>query len=129
MLLNPSLLLTQNMYMAAHFYPEFLHVALDISADGRLPLPKDISSDSPSQIHNITIFLYSYETGNNFTITNGTASTNNASLGNIMLQEPGSTVKHVNWNWPDCLVGDGKPTDFNDARGSYNVSLRYSHYY
>ncbi len=93
-----------------------------MSADGRLPLPKDLSSDSPSLIHNITIFLYSYDTGKNFTITNGTASANNASLGDIMLQEPGSTVKHVNWDWPDCLAGDGQPKDVSDARGVYNVS-------
>ena len=24
-----------------------------------------------------------------------------------MLQEPGSTVKHVNFLWPECMVGDG----------------------
>lgn len=58
----------------------------------------------------------------NFTITNGTASANNASLGDIMLQEPGSTVKHVNWFWPDCLVGNGQPKNANSARGVYNVS-------
>ncbi len=39
--------------------------------------------------------------------------------------EPGSTVKHVKWVWPDCLVGDGgqgkarKDTD----RGVYNMRL------
>ena len=41
-----------------------------------------------------------------------------------MLQEPGSTVKHVNWYWPDCLVGDGQPKDINDVRGVYNVSAK-----
>jgi len=98
-----------------------LHVALDVSANGRLPLPPDLASDSPSQIHNITIFLYSYDTGKNLTVTNGTAGINDASLGDIMVQEPGSTVKHVNWIWPDCLVGDGQPKDFNSPRGAYNV--------
>lgn len=78
-------------------------------------------SDSPSQIYNITIFLYSYDTGRNLTITNGTATTNNASLGNIMLSESGSTVKHVKWRWPDCLVGDGQPTSLDSDRGVYNV--------
>ena len=77
-----------------------------------------MEEDSPSQIHNITIFLYSYKTGNNFTVTNGTAGENGASLGDIMRQEEGSTVKHVNWVWPDCLVGDGKS---GDDRGAYNV--------
>ncbi|KAG7293003.1 hypothetical protein NEMBOFW57_003048 [Staphylotrichum longicolle] len=45
--------------------------------------------NSPTQIHYINIFLSSYDTGRNFTITNGTASANNASLGDIMLSEPG----------------------------------------
>jgi hypothetical protein len=74
-------------------------------------------------IHNINIFLSSYVTGRNFTITNGTASANNASLGDIMYQEPGSTVKHVKWVWPDCLVGDGSPEQGlgETDRGVYNV--------
>jgi hypothetical protein len=53
-----------------------------------------------------------------------------------MLQEGDSTVKHVNWVWPDCLVGDGASNGAcgNDigsiqncpegsARGPYNVRL------
>jgi hypothetical protein len=103
--------------------PETIEVALDVSANGRLSLPP-YPDDSPSKIHNITIFLYSYETGKNFTITNGTATPNNASLGDIMLSEPGSTVKHVKWMWPDCLVGDGQPTTVGSARGVYNISIR-----
>ncbi len=99
-----------------------------MSTDGKLPLPPQLSPDSPSQIFNITIFLYSYDTGKNFTLSNGTASANNASLGEIMLQEPGSTVKHVNWNWPDCLVGDGQPKDLGNARGVYNVRLQTTRY-
>ncbi len=99
-----------------------MQVALDVSTDGRLPLPDQLSPDSPSQIFNITLFLYSYDRGNNFTISNGTASSNNASLGEIMQQEPGSTVKHVNWVWPDCLVGNGQPQDAESARGVYNAS-------
>ncbi|KAJ9145238.1 WD40 repeat-like protein [Coniochaeta hoffmannii] len=102
---------------------EKIEVALDVSANGRLPLPP-YPDDSPSKIHNITIFLYSYATGKNFTITNGTATANNASLGDIMLSEPGSTVKHVKWLWPDCLVGDGQPTTVGSARGVYNISIR-----
>lgn len=100
-----------------------IEVALDVSADGKLNLPP-YGDDSPSQIFNITIFLYSYDTGRNFTITNGTASANNASLGDIMLSESGSTVKHVKWQWPDCLVGDGQPTSSDSDRGVYNISIR-----
>lgn len=96
-----------------------IEVALDVSTNGKLPLPP-YDDDASSQIYNINIFLYSYDTGRNFTITNGTASANNATLGDIMLSEPGSTVKHVKWTWPDCLVGDGYS---GEDRGSYNVSL------
>ncbi|RYO80178.1 hypothetical protein DL766_001295 [Monosporascus sp. MC13-8B] len=100
-------------------------VALDVSANGRLN-PPPYEDDSPSQIHSITIFLYSYDTGRNFTITNGTASANNYSLGDIMLSEPGSTVKHVRWAWPDCLIGDGPPSSADSDRGEYNISIRQS---
>lgn len=70
------------------------------------------------------MFMYSYETGRNFTISNGTATANNASLGEIMLQEPSSTVKHVEWTWPACLVGNGQPTTTDSDRGIYNISIR-----
>jgi hypothetical protein len=101
---------------------DHLQVALDVSSDGQLQLPP-YPSNPKSAIWNITIFLSSYVTGWNFTISNGTASTGNASLGEIMQQEPGSTVKHVNWVWPDCLVGNGPPANNNSARGLYNVRV------
>jgi len=75
---------------------DFLQVALDVTSGGQLQLPP-YPSNPISAIYNITIFLSSYTTGWNFTISNGTASAGNASLGEIMDQEPGSTVKHVNW--------------------------------
>lgn len=68
--------------------------------------------------------MYSFDTGRNFTVSNGTASSNNASLGEIMAQEPGSTVKHVKWTWPACLAGDGQPTTTDSDRGNYNISIR-----
>ncbi|KAK3300427.1 uncharacterized protein B0H64DRAFT_369684 [Chaetomium fimeti] len=107
---------------------DLIEVALDVSTNGRLQLPP-YPEDNPSMIHKIDIFLSSYVTNRNFTITNGTASANNASLGDIMFQEPGSTVKHVKWTWPDCLVGDGggEGEGLGDtARGVYNVSIRQS---
>lgn len=112
-------------FVATHTALELIEVALDVSANGRLPLPP-YPQDSPSLIHSIALFLYSYDTGRNFTITNGTATANNASLGDIMFQEPGSTVKHVKWIWPDCLVGDGPQTETGSDRGVYNVSLHIS---
>jgi hypothetical protein len=102
------------------FLKDFLQVALDVTSDGQLQLPP-YPSNPVSAIYNITMFLSSYTTGKNFTISNGTATAGNASLGEIMQQEPTSTVKHVNWVWPDCLVGNGSPTG-NDSRGTYNVS-------
>jgi len=102
---------------------DILQVALDVTSDGQLQLPP-YPSNSPSEIYNITIFLSSYTTGKNFTISNGTATAGNASLGEIMQQESGSTVKHVNWVWPDCLVGNGAPTGTNSSRGAYNISIR-----
>jgi hypothetical protein len=106
-----------------HAVLETLHVAIDVSGNGRLPIPPNIASDSPSQIFNITIFLYSYDTGRNLTVSNGTETFLAASLGPVMLQEPGSTVKHINWKWPDCLVGDGQPNEVRSDRGIYNVGL------
>jgi hypothetical protein len=97
-----------------------LHVAIDVTANGKLPLPPHDEGDD-NQIFSIEMFLYSYMTGRNLTISNWTATANNASLGEIMAQEPGSTVKHINWVWPDCLVGDGNPGGDSD-RGVYNVS-------
>ncbi|KAG7422543.1 hypothetical protein Forpe1208_v000914 [Fusarium oxysporum f. sp. rapae] len=99
-----------------------LHVAIDVTANGMLPLPPHDEGDD-NQIFSIEMFLYSYMTGRNLTISNGTATANNASLGEIMAQEPGSTVKHINWVWPDCLVGDGNPEGDSD-RGVYNISIR-----
>lgn len=98
-------------------------MAIDVTANGKLPLPPH-DEDDDNQIFSIEMFLYSYMTGRNLTISNGTATANNASLGEIMDQEPGSTVKHINWVWPDCLVGDGKPEGDSD-RGVYNVSNTY----
>lgn len=97
-----------------------IEVALDVSADGVLPL--NLADDSPSIIHNITMFMYSYDAGRNFTISNGTIT--NDTYGPIMQQEPGSTVKHVKWTWPSCLVGDGQSATADSPRGMYNISIR-----
>ena len=131
-----------------------LQVALDISGDGRLPLPP-YAPNFNTGISNITIFLYSYYTGLNLTISNGTTAgwrnntseapefycnltTNqnfqNAGCQEIVFQEGGSTVKHVNWAWPHCFVGNGGAVDGlcgqggtvqdcldGTARGPYNV--------
>ncbi|KIW83885.1 hypothetical protein Z517_03131 [Fonsecaea pedrosoi CBS 271.37] len=115
------------------FTPEggdFLQVAIDISGNGRIPQPP-YSPNVDTGILNITMFLFSYVTGLNLTISNGTSDGcqgfQNAGCEQIMAQENGSTVKHVNWAWPDCFVGDGdKDSGASSARGSYNVSIHQS---
>lgn len=100
-----------------------LHLSIDVTGSGKFALGP-YEDDSPTALHNITIFLSSYHTGRNFTITNGTASEGNFTYGDILAQQPGSTVKHINWVFPDCLVGDGAPGNGDGDRGLYNVSMR-----
>jgi hypothetical protein len=119
-------------------------VAIDISGDGKLPQPY-FGSELHTGSQNITMFLFSTVTGINLTISNGTRSGwvndpnvgpdlqcgsnttqgfQNAGCQEIMAQEPGSTVKHVNWAWPDCFVGNGGNQFSNGiVRGSYNISI------
>ncbi|KAF2195784.1 hypothetical protein K469DRAFT_616646 [Zopfia rhizophila CBS 207.26] len=100
---------------------DFLHIALDVSGDGKLPVPPLSTADPLTEIFNITLFLTSNTLQKNFTISNIT--TNTPPFANIMLQEPGQTVKHINFEWPDCLVGDGKEDIGTTARGEYNISI------
>ncbi|KAL3461552.1 hypothetical protein BJX64DRAFT_153124 [Aspergillus heterothallicus] len=117
-----------------------LHISLDVSGNGQLSLTPD--DDEPTRFHNITLFLTSSTTEKNFTISNGTeplvfalpltsedSSSNSNSNGSvipytgpILSLEPGSTVKHINWIWPECFVGDGDSGD-QGARGDYNISM------
>ena len=126
------------------FTPEggdFLQVAIDVSGDGRLPLPPYYPNIGTG-LFNITLFLTSYVTGLNLTISNGTTagwvntsaeapiygcnnssttSFQNAGCQEVMLQESSSTVKHVNWIWPDCLVGNGGANNGNCTGGSGSI--------
>ncbi|KAJ4346959.1 uncharacterized protein N0V89_010892 [Didymosphaeria variabile] len=100
---------------------DFLHVAIDVSGDGKLPVPPKDLNDPLTQVFNFTMFLTSNTLLKNFTISN--ISTTTPPLANIMNQEPGQTVKHINFEWPDCLVGDGKEDIGTTARGEYNISI------
>lgn len=91
-----------------------------MTANGKLNLPP-YAKDSPSRINDISVFLYSYETGRNFTVAHPREADNDDAHGDLMAQQEGSTVKHINWRWPDCLTGDGQPTDADSDRGIYNV--------
>lgn len=103
---------------------DFLHVAIDVSGDGKLPVPPRDISDPLTQVFNFTMFLTSNTLFKNFTISNLTSNT--PPLADIMNQEPGQTVKHINFEWPDCLVGDGKEDIGTTARGEYNISIHQS---
>ncbi|KAK6331236.1 hypothetical protein TWF696_003296 [Orbilia brochopaga] len=108
---------------------ETLHIALDVSGNGRLPsytyqarpdgsIP--FSSTTGTYYHNITIFLVSFTNGHNLTISNNTVPSDNGYIGPVLALEPGSTVKHVNWIWPSCLMR---------GMGEYNISIHQSFVY
>lgn len=100
---------------------DFLHIALDVSGDGKLQVPPRNIDDPLTQVFNFTLFLTSTTLSKNFTISNITTTT--PPLANIMNQESGQTVKHINFEWPDCLVGDGNDEFNTTARGDYNISI------
>ncbi|KAL5356486.1 hypothetical protein BJX96DRAFT_171658 [Aspergillus floccosus] len=97
-----------------------LHVAIEVSGNGKLS-----SSTSETEFHGITLFLTSNDLSKNFTISNGTSSDSHAYVGPVLDLEPSSTVKHVDWTWPACLVGDGDGGS-GSARGDYNISMHQS---
>ncbi|RMZ69797.1 WD40 repeat [Pyrenophora seminiperda CCB06] len=110
------------------FTPEggdFLHVALDVSGDGKLPVPPRNIADPLTQVFNFTLFLTSTVMQKNFTISN--VSTSTPPFANIMNQESGQTVKHINFEWPDCLVGNNNDDDGATARGDYNISIHQNY--
>ncbi|KAL3480444.1 hypothetical protein BJX99DRAFT_254435 [Aspergillus californicus] len=104
-----------------------LQIAIDVSGNGQLSLTP--SEDSPTLFHELTLFLTSTEKEKNLTISNGTSTSNNSTayIGPVLDLEPSSTVKHVNWIWPECFVGEGDDSDDDDsARGNYNISMHQS---
>ncbi|KAF2029910.1 hypothetical protein EK21DRAFT_66693 [Setomelanomma holmii] len=103
---------------------DFLQIALDVSGDGKLPVPPRSTSDPLTQVNNFTLFLTSTILQKNFTISNITTST--PPFADITQQELGQTVKHINFEWPDCLVGDGQDTQ-GTLRGEYNISIHQNY--
>jgi hypothetical protein len=103
---------------------DFLHIALDVSGDGKLPVPPRSTADPLTQVFNYTLFLTSTQLQKNFTISNMTTTT--PPFADIMQQELGQTVKHINFEWPECLVGDGQDTQ-GTMRGEYNISIHQNY--
>jgi hypothetical protein len=104
---------------------DFLHIALDVSGDGKLPVPPQSLDDPLTQVFNFTLFLTSFSMQKNFTISNLTTTT--PPFVDIMNQESGQTVKHINFEWPDCLVGDGQENIGATSRGDYNISIHQNY--
>jgi hypothetical protein len=114
---------------------------MDVSGNGQLPWPPVNGSNIPTQFYNVTLFLTSYDLGHNFTISNATSSSGSLPFLNILQQEPGSTVKHVNWVYPlvssvppcqthltaQCLVSSTGSQTGPNARGVYNISIHQSY--
>lgn len=103
---------------------DFLHIALDVSADGNLPVPPRNINDALTQVYNFSLFLTSDSMQRNLTISNLTTQT--PPFANILDQESGQTVKHINFEWPECLVGEGDNND-GGARGDYNISIHQNY--
>ncbi|PLB33137.1 uncharacterized protein BDW47DRAFT_130728 [Aspergillus candidus] len=106
-----------------------LHIAIDISGNGKLSLDndEDEDKDKDTHLHSLTLFLTSTDLSKNFTISNGTSPHDHHDhapyVGPVLDLEPSSTVKHVDWTWPACLVGEGSG---GAARGKYNISMHQS---
>lgn len=97
-----------------------LDIAIDVSGNGQLS-----NSSLDAEFHHVNLFLTSTDKSKNFTISNGTSSDSDAYVGPVLDLEPSSTVKHVDWKWPNCLVGDGQGGS-DSARGEYNISMHQS---
>ncbi|EIW86582.1 hypothetical protein CONPUDRAFT_161305 [Coniophora puteana RWD-64-598 SS2] len=81
-----------------------LPIAVDVSGDGALPIAaQGPGSNLPTRFQELQIYLVSYDTNLNMTITNGTS---------LLTQEVGSPVKHLNWTIPSTLPS-----------GNYNLTF------
>ena len=73
-----------------------------VSGDGQLPIEASAPANSgPTGYDGLDIYLVSAQTNTNMTVSNHS---------DILKQEPGSTVKHLNWPIPSCI-----------SAGQYNV--------
>ncbi|KAI8998693.1 hypothetical protein BD414DRAFT_475797 [Trametes punicea] len=79
-------------------------VAIDISGDGKLDQSASIpGSDKPTRFDSLEIYLVSYQTKLNLTVSSGPG---------LLAQEQGSTVKHLSYNVSTCI-----------PPGSYNLTF------
>ncbi|KAH8100623.1 hypothetical protein BXZ70DRAFT_938076 [Cristinia sonorae] len=80
-----------------------INLAVEVSGNGKLSLPTSLpSAASPNTFAALEFYLVSSQTTLNLTVVSGT---------DMLLQEPGSTVKHLDWSLPKCIPS-----------GSYNLT-------
>ncbi|KAF8213485.1 hypothetical protein K438DRAFT_1804063 [Mycena galopus ATCC 62051] len=80
-----------------------LPIAIDVSGDGKLPASASSNSSDSTHFESLNIFLVSAQTNINMTVSEGPT---------LLLNESGSTVKHLNWIIPTCLEA-----------GNYNLTF------
>ncbi|TBU32429.1 hypothetical protein BD311DRAFT_715100 [Dichomitus squalens] len=82
-------------------------VAIDISGDGHLDQSASIpGSGKSTRFDSLEIYLVSYQTKQNITVSNGTE---------LLTQEQGSTVKHWNFNVSTCIPAGNYNLTFYEA--------------
>ncbi|CAL1696071.1 unnamed protein product [Somion occarium] len=75
-----------------------LVLAIDVSGNGKISQAASIpNSGLPYSFQSLNIFLVSTQASLNLTISEGP---------DFLTQEPGSTVKHLNWPIPKCVPAD-----------------------
>ncbi|KIP09144.1 hypothetical protein PHLGIDRAFT_505978 [Phlebiopsis gigantea 11061_1 CR5-6] len=82
-------------------------VAIDVSGDGHLPT-SSVNPGSTSDTHfdSLEVYLVSYTTSFNLTVSSGTG---------LLTQESGSTVKHINWLIDSCVPSGNYNLTFYEA--------------
>ncbi|KAL5535317.1 hypothetical protein ACEPAF_3411 [Sanghuangporus sanghuang] len=72
-----------------------LVISVELSGDGKIDQSLFVpGSGAPTRYDSLEIYLVSAQTRSNFTVSNGST---------LLTQEPGSTVKHLNWPLPSCM--------------------------
>ena len=88
-------------------FSEPKHLHPQISGDGHLSQSASIpGSGQSTRFDSLEVYLVSYQTSLNMTISQGTG---------LLTQESGSTVKHINWVIDPCI-----------SPGNYNVRISSS---
>ncbi|KAJ7814142.1 hypothetical protein B0H14DRAFT_2376209 [Mycena olivaceomarginata] len=81
-------------------------IAIDVSGDGKLPASASSNSSDSTHFRSLEIYLVSAETNINITVSAGPG---------LLLNESGSTVKHLNWPIPTCIPAGNYNLTFYEA--------------